>query len=67
MHAVVKKSEIYHFETGDINQEFKIGIEINKLDKKVLLQLPNPSYSELQKSYSRLKDIIINDTDAKKE
>ena len=67
MHSVVKKSEIYHFETGDINQEFKIGIEINKLDKKVLLQLPNPSYSELQKSYSRLKDIIINDTDAQKE
>ena len=51
MHSVVKKSEIYHFEIGDINQEFKIGIEINKLEKEVLLELPNPNYPEIQKSY----------------
>ena len=38
MYSVVKKSEIYHFEIGDINQEFKIAIEINKLEKEVLLQ-----------------------------
>ena len=67
MHSVVKKSEIYHFEIGDINQEFKIGIEINKLEKEVLLELPNPNYPEIQKSYNHLKDIIINDTDTKKD
>ena len=67
MHSVVKKSEIYHFEIGDINQEFKIGIEINKLEKEVLLELPNPNYPEIQKSYNHLKDIIINDTVTKKE
>ena len=55
MHSVVKKTEIYHFEIGDINQEFKIGIEINKLEKEVLLELPNPNYPE------------IHDTDTKKE
>ena len=64
MHSVVKKSEIYHFEIGDINQEFKIGIEINKLEKEVLLELPNPNYPEIQKSYNHLKDI---DIDTKKE
>ena len=67
MHSVVKKTEIYQFEIGDINQEFKIGIEINKLEKEVLLELPNPNYPEIQKSYNHLKDIIINDTDTKKE
>ena len=67
MDSVVKKSEIYHFEIGDINQEFKIGIEINKLEKEVLLELPNPNYPEIQKSYNHLKDIIINDTVTKKE
>ena len=67
MHSVVKKSEIYHFEIGDINQEFKIGIEINKLEKEVLLELPNLNYPEIQKSYNHLKDIIINVTDTKKE
>ena len=67
MHSVVKKTEIYQFEIGDINQEFKIGIEINKLEKEVLLELPNPNYPEIQKSYNHLKDIIINVTDTKKE
>ena len=55
MHSVVKKAEIYQFKIGDINQEFKIGIEINKLEKEVLLELPNPNYPE------------IHDTDTKKE
>ena len=67
MHSVVKKTEIYQFEIGDINQEFKIGIEINKLEKEVLQELPNPNYPDIQKSYNHLKDIIINDTDTKKE
>ena len=67
MHSVVKKTEIYQFEIRDIKQEFKIGIEINKLEKEVLLELPNPNYPEIQKSYNHLKDIIINDTDTKKE
>ena len=52
MYSVVKKSEIYHFEIGDINQEFKIAIEINKLEKEVLLELPNPNYPEIQKFYN---------------
>ena len=66
MHSVVKKTKVYQFEIGYINQEFKIGIEINKLEKEVLLELPNPNYPEIQKSYNHLKDIIINETDTKK-
>ena len=67
MHSVVKKTEIYQLEIGYINQEFKIGIEINKSEKGVLLELPNPNYPEIQKSYNHLKDITINDSDTKKE
>ena len=67
LHSVVKKTKISQFEIGDINQEFKIGIEINKLEKEVLLELPNPNYPEIQESYNHLKDIIINDTETKKE
>ena len=67
MYSVVKKSEIYHFEIGDINQEFKIAIEINKLGTEVLLELPNPNYPEIQKFYNHLKDITIDNTGTKKE
>ena len=67
MHSVIKKTEINQLKIGDINQEFKISIEINKLEKEVILELPNPNYPEIQKSYIHLKDITINNTDAKKE
>ena len=67
MQSVVKKAEIYQFEIGDTKQEIKISIEKNKLEKDVLLELPNPNYPDIQKSYNHLKDIIINDTDTKKE
>ena len=65
MHSEVKK-EIYQFEIGDINQEFKIGFAINKLEKEILLELPNPNYPEIQTSYNHLKD-IINHTETNKE
>ena len=67
MQSVVKKAEIYQFEIGDTKQAFKISIEKNKLEKDVLLELPNPNYPDIQKSYNHLKDIIINDTDTKND
>ena len=44
---------------------FKFQTEINKLEKSVLLELPNPEYQNLQNSYQHLKDMKINDHDKK--
>ena len=41
--------------------------EINKLEKNVFLELPNPEYQNLQNSYQHLKNIKINDHDKKLE
>ena len=41
--------------------------EINKLEKNVFLELPNPKYQNLQNSYQHLKDIKENDHDTKLE
>ena len=41
--------------------------EINKLEKNVFLELPNPEYQNLQNSYQHLKDIKVNDHDKKLE
>ena len=41
--------------------------EINKLEKNVFLELPNPKYQNLQNSYQHLKDIKVNDHDTKLE
>ena len=50
-------------EIRDSDHEFKFQTEINKLEKNVLLELPNPEYQNLQNSYQHLKDIKINDHD----
>lgn len=50
MHSVVTKIAIYQFEIGDVNREFKICIKLNKLEKDVILELPNSCHQEIQKS-----------------
>ena len=42
-------------------------MELNRLEKEVLLQLPNPKYRELQNTNVHLKDLQIHDHDPKSE
>ena len=49
----------------DMNREF--NVEVNKVEKNVTLEILNPNYWEIQKSVHHLRDIILNDTDTKKE
>ena len=67
MSSSTKSIPVYSVEIRDIEYEFKFQTEINKLEKSVLLQLPNPEYQTLQNSYQHLKDIKINDHDKKRE
>ena len=62
-----KSIPVYSVEIRDSEHEFKFQAEINKLEKSVLLELPNPEYQTLQNSYQYLKDIKINDHDKKRE
>ena len=67
MHSVVQKTAIYELQIRDTNHEFALKIESNKVEKEVLLEIPNPNYSEMQKTYAHLKDIVITDHDTKKD
>ena len=67
MGSSTKSIPVYAVEIRDSDHEFKFQTEINKLEKSVLLELPNPEYKNLQHSYQRLKDIKINDHDKKLE
>ena len=42
-------------------------IESNKVEKEVLLEIPNPNYSEMRIKCAHLSDIIITDHDTKKD
>ena len=67
MGSSTKSIPVYSVEIRDSDRKFKSQTEINKLEKSVLLELPNPEYQNLQNSYQHLKDIKINDHDKKLE
>ena len=58
MHSVVQKNAIYELQIRDTNHEFTLNIEPNKVEKEVLLEIPNPSYTEMQEKCAHLRDII---------
>ena len=45
-----KSIPVYSVEIRDSDYEFKFLIEIEKLEKSVLLELPNPEYQRLRKA-----------------
>ena len=67
MHSIVQKTSIYELQIKDTNYEFTLKIESSKVEKEVLLEIPNPNYSEIWKKYAHLSDVIITDHDTKKD
>ena len=65
MQSTTKVVDIYNVQTSDINEEFKIVYEVSKVDRQVLLTLPNPQYNKVLPKYSHLKDVKIDDEDTK--
>ena len=65
MISAAKSISIYSVEIRDSDHEFIFQTEISELEKRVLLELLNPEYQNLQNSYQHLKDIKINDHDKK--
>ena len=47
--------------------KYSLNTELNKLEREVLLTLPNPKYSEILKKYPHLKEGHMNDTDEKEQ
>ena len=52
--SVVRKTDTYQCEIKNANQNFKIKIELNKSDKEVLTDLPNPRYQDMNKKVSTI-------------
>ena len=56
---------VYSVEIKYKNNEFSFKTEINKLEKSILLELPNSNYRETQNNYQHLRDKTLNDYDTK--
>ena len=65
MSSSTKNIPLYSVEIKDINNKFRFKTEINKLEKSVLLELPNPNSCEIQSNYQHLGDIRLNVYDTK--
>ena len=61
----MKNKPVYLVEIKYINNKFSFETEISKLEKGVLLELPNPNYYEIQNNYQYLRDVTLNDYDTK--
>ena len=56
-----KKLKIYSVKIQDVNKKLSFNTELNKLERDVLLTLPNLKYSRTLKKYPHLKELQIND------
>ena len=67
LNSVTKQVEFHKLDITSVDGRFKISRKVTKVDKEVLLKLPNPRYKELIAHYSHLKGISMLDNDTKPE
>ena len=57
----------YTVTVASVDGKFQATMQINKVDKGVLLTVPNPKYEELIKKYRHLEGVVMDDDDKKSE
>ena len=50
-----------------VDGKFQMTTQINKVEKGMLLTVPNPKYEELIKKYCHLEGVVMDDNDKKSE
>ena len=65
--STTKKLKIYNLKVEKLDENFSFQTELNKLEREVLITLPNPKYNEMIESYDHLEGIKMNKRDTKPE
>ena len=65
MLSTKKLVEIYDVNIVNLKGDFELSTEVTKVEKNVLLTIPNPKYREMLKSYQHLSGITMDDQDEK--
>jgi hypothetical protein len=63
--TTTRKIDVYEVEIADVEGKFKMSCELNRIEKDVLMTLPNPRYKELIRTYEHLRGVHMNDGDEK--
>jgi len=67
MTSTTQKIEMYKVLISSIKGNFSLPITLSKVDKGVLLTVPNPRYAEIISQHQHLKDVVMDDVDTKQE
>ena len=65
--STIQKVQGYTVKVSSIDGKFEMTTRINKVDKGVLLTVPNPKHDELISKYRHLQGVLMDDTDKKSE
>ena len=67
LHTTSRKIEVHNLTISNQEHSFKLNVEIHKVEKDMLLTVPNPEYKTLLQSYSHLRGVLIDNNDTKAE
>ncbi|XP_028405809.1 uncharacterized protein LOC114528390 [Dendronephthya gigantea] len=65
LQTTTRKIDVYEVEIAAVDGNFKMSCELNRIDKDVLMKVPNPRYKELIETHEHLKGVHMNDIDEK--
>ncbi|KAK3730340.1 hypothetical protein QZH41_011251 [Actinostola sp. cb2023] len=67
MCSTTQRIDVYDLTVKSVDGKFELATTGNKVDKGVLLTVPNPSYAEKIKKYRHLDGVVMEDNDPKSE
>lgn len=67
MSSTSQKIEMYKVGISNIKGDFSLPTTLSKVDKGVLLTVPNPHYTEVIRQHQNLKGVIMDDEDTKQD
>lgn len=65
--STMQRLQSYKVKISSIDGKFEMTTQINKVDKGVLLTIPNPKYEQLINRYHQLQQLVTDDNDKSSE
>ena len=65
--STVQRVQSYKVEISSVEGKYEMTTQVNKVDKGVLLTVPNPKYEDLINKYHHLQGLVMDDNDKKSE
>lgn len=65
--STMQRVQSYKVKISSVDGKYEMTKQVNKVDKGVLLTVPNPKYEDLINKYHHLQELVMDDNDKKSE